>query len=63
MCGIYGIALADRAYRVAESILVARRDSIAHRDPDDVGGYLRPGIALDSRRLAILDLSTRGIYR
>jgi asparagine synthase (glutamine-hydrolysing) len=36
------------------------RDSMRHRGPDDAGSYLAPGIALGSRRLAILDLSRRG---
>jgi asparagine synthase (glutamine-hydrolysing) len=35
------------------------RDSLVHRGPDDAGYYLRPGIALGSRRLSILDLSAR----
>jgi len=33
---------------------------LMHRGPDDAGHYLSPGIALGSRRLAILDLSKRG---
>jgi len=38
------------------------RDSLAHRGPDDAGLWLSrvDGVALGSRRLAILDLSPRG---
>jgi asparagine synthase (glutamine-hydrolysing) len=36
------------------------RDSLTHRGPDDAGDYVAPGVALGSRRLAILDLSPRG---
>jgi asparagine synthase (glutamine-hydrolysing) len=43
-----------------EAALVRMRDAIAHRGPDDAGHLLAPGIALASRRLAILDLSERG---
>jgi asparagine synthase (glutamine-hydrolysing) len=60
MCGICGIVSADRTYRIEESTLAAMCDSLTHRGPDDAGDYLRPGIALGSRRLAILDLSERG---
>jgi asparagine synthase (glutamine-hydrolysing) len=60
MCGICGIVSSDRAYPVPESTLVAMRDILTHRGPDDAGHYLAPGIALGSRRLAILDLSERG---
>jgi len=36
------------------------RDALVHRGPDDAGHHLGPGVALGSRRLAILDLSERG---
>ncbi len=36
------------------------RDVLHHRGPDDSGLLLAPGVALGSRRLAILDLSPRG---
>ena len=36
------------------------RDALYHRGPDDAGEYRAPGIALGTRRLAILDLSERG---
>src|SRR5262245_18287546 len=60
MCGICGIVSSDRAYPVPETTLLAMRDSLIHRGPDDAGHYLAPGVALGSRRLAILDLSERG---
>jgi asparagine synthase (glutamine-hydrolysing) len=60
MCGICGIVASDHAYPIAESTLLAMRDSLIHRGPDDAGHYLAPGVALGSRRLAILDLSERG---
>ncbi|MGH9365056.1 MAG: asparagine synthase (glutamine-hydrolyzing) [Thermoanaerobaculia bacterium] len=60
MCGICGIALADRELVPEEHTLVGMRDAMAHRGPDDVGAYVAPGIALGACRLKILDLSDRG---
>src|SRR5262245_27193219 len=60
MCGICGIVSVDRGYPIAESALLEMRDSLIHRGPDDAGHYLAAGVALGSRRLAILDLSQRG---
>ena len=60
MCGICGIVHRDQEYPVSERKLLAMRDTLTHRGPDDAGHYLAPGIALGSRRLAILDLSVRG---
>ncbi|MGH7717525.1 MAG: asparagine synthase (glutamine-hydrolyzing), partial [Gemmatimonadaceae bacterium] len=45
---------------LAECVLIAMRDSLAHRGPDDVGSMRAPGVALGCRRLAILDLSSNG---
>ena len=36
------------------------RDALAHRGPDGAGIFIAPGVGLGSRRLSILDLSTRG---
>jgi len=60
MCGICGIVYRDRAHPASESVVLAMRDALEHRGPDDAGHYLAPGIALGSRRLSILDLSERG---
>ena len=60
MCGICGVAGAGNRHPVGEATLVAMRDALEHRGPDDAGHHLSPGVALGSRRLAILDLSRRG---
>ena len=60
MCAICGIVSRDPTYMFAEGEFVRMRDTLAHRGPDDAGNYLAPGVALGSRRLAILDLSKRG---
>jgi len=60
MCGICGIVHADPTREVDEAELVAMRDAITARGPDDAGNYSMPGIALGSRRLSIVDLSPRG---
>ena len=60
MCGICGVVHCDQEYPVSEHRLLAMRDTLTHRGPDDAGHYLAPGVALGSRRLAILDLSERG---
>jgi asparagine synthase (glutamine-hydrolysing) len=57
MCGICGIAVPKQLNRrVSESLLVAMRDSLAHRGPDDAGLYLGAGVGLGHRRLSIVDL-------
>ena len=60
MCGIVGAVCPGEAEPLAEAELLRMRDALAHRGPDDAGHYLAPGIALGSRRLAILDLSAAG---
>jgi asparagine synthase (glutamine-hydrolysing) len=54
MCGICGII--DDA-PIPEHELLAMRDALTHRGPDDAGSVLRPGAALGACRLSILDLS------
>jgi asparagine synthase (glutamine-hydrolysing) len=57
MCGICGIAIPKQLNRhVSESRLVAMRDTLAHRGPDDAGLYLGDGVGLGHRRLSIVDL-------
>src|SRR5262245_19954493 len=60
MCGICGIAYSDPSRIADKQTLLMMRDSMTHRGPDGAGHYIAPGIALGSRRLAILDLSERG---
>ena len=60
MCGLCGIVHRDPTHPVSERELLAMRDAIVHRGPDDAGHYIGPGVGLGSRRLSILDLSERG---
>ena len=60
MCGINGEVHRDQAYPINQTQVMAQRDLLAHRGPDDSGCYFGPGVALGSRRLAILDLSELG---
>jgi asparagine synthase (glutamine-hydrolysing) len=60
MCGICGIVRASQDEPVEVPRLLRMRDALAHRGPDAAGYYAAPGVGLDSRRLAILDLSERG---
>jgi asparagine synthase (glutamine-hydrolysing) len=60
MCGLCGIVYSDHTRVASKETLIAMRDILAHRGPDDAGHYIAPGVALASRRLAILDLSERG---
>lgn len=60
MCGICGIVYHDRTRLVSGRTLLAMRDALAHRGPDDAGHYLAAGVGLGSRRLSIIDLSRRG---
>jgi asparagine synthase (glutamine-hydrolysing) len=57
MCGVCGIAIPRQLNRqVSESRLVAMRDTLTHRGPDDAGLYLGDGVGLGHRRLSIVDL-------
>jgi len=60
MCGIVGI----RSFynKVHKDVLIAMRDSLTYRGPDDAGIYIdeQCGIGLGHRRLSILDLSPLG---
>jgi asparagine synthase (glutamine-hydrolysing) len=60
MCGISGIAERDPHVLPDVELALRMRDAIAARGPDDAGLLREPGVALGSRRLAILDLSPRG---
>jgi asparagine synthase (glutamine-hydrolysing) len=62
MCGIVGVF--DRAGRPFDrDRLVAMRDTMTHRGPDDAAAWYRPergDVALGHRRLSIVDLSPAG---
>jgi asparagine synthase (glutamine-hydrolysing) len=60
MCGIAGKLLFDRTAAVDASLAAQMAEVIAHRGPDDQGTWAEGPIALASRRLAVLDLSSRG---
>ncbi|MBX3237144.1 MAG: asparagine synthase (glutamine-hydrolyzing) [Nitrospiraceae bacterium] len=64
MCGIVGVLSRDRDPALLERTVVAMRDEMRHRGPDDAGvTVLRDGerlLALGHRRLSIIDLSPLG---
>jgi asparagine synthase (glutamine-hydrolysing) len=56
MCGIAGL-FDIKGSRTYDPALIRRMTAaIAHRGPDGAGVYLRPGVALGHRRLAIIDI-------
>jgi asparagine synthase (glutamine-hydrolysing) len=59
MCGIVGVA---GDVRISAESLVAMRDSMRHRGPDDAGVWWSEDrrVGLGHRRLAIIDLSAAG---
>jgi asparagine synthase (glutamine-hydrolysing) len=58
MCGINGIAFSPKSRRqVDESRLIAMRDILHHRGPDDAGAFIDGNIGLAMRRLAIVDVT------
>ena len=64
MCGIAGF-LDPGGHRRPESMrrhVIGMTNTLAHRGPDDEGAWVDPiaGVALGSRRLAIIDLSPEG---
>ncbi len=60
MCGIVGAA--SRSQRVDPELVVAMRDTMCHRGPDDAGVWASQdgSVCLAQRRLAIIDLSSNG---
>ena len=58
MCGIAGLIHFDSNKSCSESSLVAMRDVITHRGPDDKGIFLDGNVGLAHRRLSIIDISS-----
>ena len=56
MCGICGIVHADSDRQLDNSELIAMRDMMTHRGPDDAGVYIDGQAGLGHRRLSIVDL-------
>ncbi|MDX2038314.1 MAG: asparagine synthase (glutamine-hydrolyzing) [Isosphaeraceae bacterium] len=56
MCGFIGAAWTDPARALDEATLVAMRDRLTHRGPDDAGLHRDAHAALGFRRLAIVDV-------
>ena len=59
MCGICGELTFQPGLTVSPSVVVAMRDRLVHRGPDDCGAYIAPSAraSLGFRRLRIIDLS------
>jgi asparagine synthase (glutamine-hydrolysing) len=60
VCGICGVVNVDRSQPVELNGLLAMREAIRHRGPDQAGYYLAPGVGLGHRRLSIIDLRPEG---
>jgi len=58
MCGICGIVNLDRHNQVDKNLVVAMKDVMTHRGPDDDGLHLDGNVGLGFRRLSIVDLNT-----
>ena len=57
MCGIAGIVYRDRSRPCTGEAIVAMRDVMPYRGPDDAGLHLDGPVGLGFRRLSIIDLS------
>lgn len=57
MCGILGVVHRDPQLEVNRERLLAARDTLTHRGPDEAGLWAAPGIGLAHRRLKVLDLT------
>jgi len=60
MCGICGVFNYRTGAPVSPDRLVAMRDTMVHRGPDDAGCWHDGSVGLAHRRLSILDLSRQG---
>jgi len=58
MCGICGIVLFEPERTVDQDNLLAMRDRMVHRGPDDAGIFIDKNVGLGHRRLSIIDLSS-----
>lgn len=58
MCGICGIAFADRLRPAEQDMLERMTASLHHRGPDGRGFHTAPGIGMGMTRLSIVDLDT-----
>jgi asparagine synthase (glutamine-hydrolysing) len=62
VCGICGSLSFNERFETSQEALVAMRDTLIHRGPDDQGAWCSPDgrVALGHRRLSIVDLSAAG---
>ena len=62
MCGICGIVATADGFAAGDDLVIAMRDTMRHRGPDDGGAWTSPDgrVALAHRRLSIVDLSPAG---
>ena len=58
MCGIAGIFDYRGRTEIDRTLLCRMTDILGHRGPDGDGYYVKPGVGLGHRRLAIVDLAT-----
>jgi asparagine synthase (glutamine-hydrolysing) len=57
MCGICGVAIPKNSNRsVDREMLLAMRDTLTHRGPDEAGVFVDERVGLGHRRLSIVDL-------
>ncbi|MEM9914680.1 MAG: asparagine synthase (glutamine-hydrolyzing) [Planctomycetota bacterium] len=57
MCGILGVVHRDPQLEINRERLLAARDTLTHRGPDEAGLWIAPGIGFGHRRLKVLDLT------
>ena len=64
MCGICGVIALNDTFNASEETVVAMRDTMIHRGPDDAGAEVWADdggrVAFGHRRLSIVDLSPAG---
>jgi asparagine synthase (glutamine-hydrolysing) len=57
MCGIAGVIDLEGKRHVPEEVIQNMSRALYHRGPDEEGFFIRPGLALASRRLSIVGLA------
>ncbi len=58
MCGICGIYNFNKEYPVSRDGVLAMRDVMTYRGPDDCGLYVKDNLGFGHRRLSVIDLQT-----
>lgn len=56
MCGICGVFIQDKSFKISQNVLKQMTNTMKHRGPDDEGFFVSDFVGLGHRRLSIIDV-------